>query len=186
MIAQLAYRVGCCLALLVLATAGLAAQKPVYESEPITHVATIQAIDKANRVVTLKGPQGNSVDLKVPDEMEGFNSLRVGDQVTATYFDAVIVRVRKPGDPAPSTQPETTVERKDRTPGSETRRTETRTVTVEAVDTKASLVRVKGPQGVLTYSVRDPKQLQALKVGDTIDITYYESLLVKVTRPQKD
>ena len=32
--------------------------------------------------------------------------------------------------------------------------------------------------------VRDPTQLQSVKVGDTIDVTYYESLLVKVGRAQ--
>ena len=32
--------------------------------------------------------------------------------------------------------------------------------------------------------VRDPTQLQGVKVGDTIDVTYYESLLVKVGRAQ--
>jgi hypothetical protein len=30
--------------------------------------------------------------------------------------------------------------------------------------------------------VIDPKQIQNLKMGDTVDITYYESLLVKVDR----
>ena len=34
-------------------------------------------------------------------------------------------------------------------------------------------------------AVTDPKQLQDLKVGDTVDLTYYESLLVKVGRPAK-
>jgi hypothetical protein len=33
--------------------------------------------------------------------------------------------------------------------------------------------------------VRDPKNLQGLKVGDTVDVTFYESLLVKVARPPK-
>jgi hypothetical protein len=36
---------------------------------------------------------------------------------------------------------------------------------------------------VLTMAVSDPKQLQTLEPGDTVDLTYYESLLVKVGRP---
>ena len=59
-------------------------------------------------------------------------------------------------------------------------------VTVEAVDMKAPSLRVKGPQGrVVTMTVADPKQLQNLKAGDTVDLTYFESLLVKVGRPAK-
>ena len=47
-------------------------------------------------------------------------------------------------------------------------------------------VTVKGPQGrVVALAVNDAKQLQNLKVGDTVDVTYYESLLVKVSRPSK-
>jgi hypothetical protein len=172
---------GWCAAFLILIAAGVVvAQQPADQSKPVTATATIEAIDKANRVVTLKGAGGNSVDVKAPDQMEGFNSLRVGDEVTATYYDAIVVYVRKPGETAPAStgEPSTT--------GSETRRERTFTVTIEAVDPKVPSVRVKGPQGrVLTMAVSDPKQLQNLKPGDTVDLTYYESLLVKVGRPAR-
>jgi hypothetical protein len=171
---------------LILTTTSLLAQQPALQSKPETITATIEAIDKASRVVTLKGPEGNSVDVKAPDQLEGFNSLRVGDEVTATYFAAVMIRARKPGDPVATGEPATTVRRTERTPGSDTRQERTFTVTVEAVDAKAPSLRVKGPQGrVATMAVADPKQLQNLKVGDTVDLTYYESLLVKVGRPAK-
>ena len=42
------------------------------------------------------------------------------------------------------------------------------TATVEAVD-----------------SAKNSKALQALKVGDTVDVTYFESLLINVARPKK-
>ena len=142
-------------------------------SKPVTVSATIEAIDPATRVVTLKGPEGNSVDVTAPEQMEGFKKLKVGDQVTATYFGALAVRVRKPGDPAPSTEPSTTTSRKERTPGSETRRQQTFTVTVEAVDPAAPSVTVKGPKGrVVTLAVSDPKNLENVKAGDTVDVTY--------------
>ncbi len=31
----------------------------------------------------------------------------------------------------------------------------------------------------------DAAQLQNLRTGDTVDVVYYESLLIKVERPQK-
>jgi hypothetical protein len=52
-----------------------AGQGPVSESTPVTRTATIEAIDKASRTVTLKGSQG-SVEIKVVDQMEGFNTLK--------------------------------------------------------------------------------------------------------------
>jgi hypothetical protein len=176
-----------CASLLSSSSLGASAQSSVSQSKPVTITATIEAIDQANRTVTLKGPKGNSVDVKAPEGMQGFKSLKVGDQVTVTYFEALAVQVRKPGDPAPApVPPSTTTTRQDRKPGSQTRREQTFSVSVEAVDATAPSITVKGPQGgVVTLKVRDPKQLQNVKAGDTLDVTYYESLLVKVARPPK-
>jgi Cu/Ag efflux protein CusF len=164
-----------------------AAQIPRVEAKPVTVTATIEAIDKDARVVTLKGPKGQSVDVKAPDAMEGFNTLRVGDQVSATYYEAIALQVRRPGDPARSQAPETTVRRQELKPGSETRRQQTVTATVDTVDGASSIVTVKRSDGrALTIPVADPTQLQNLKSGDTVDVTYYESLFVKVARPKKN
>jgi hypothetical protein len=163
-----------------------AAQGGVVESKPVTLTATIEAIDKANRTVTLKGPKGNSVEVKASEQMEGFNRLKVGDQVSATYFEAVVVELRKPGAPASTGKPVTTVMRKDRKPRAEARREQTFTVTIQAIDTAAASVTVKGPQGrVMSLQVNDPKQLQAVKAGDTVDLTYVESLLINVAPPPR-
>ena len=164
---------------------GAAAQMSVPESRPVTVTARIEAIDRENRIVRLKRPGADSFDVKMPADMEGFRTLKVGDVVSATYMEAVAVRVRKPGDPDPTAAPTTVTQRKEGTPGSETRRQQTFPVTVTAIDPKVPSITVKGPQGrVETMLVRDPTQLQGVKVGDTIDVTYYESLLVKVGRPQ--
>jgi len=178
-------RRGIGLLLFTLACAGTAAQGPVYESVAVTRTATIKSIDKTARVVTLKGEKGADVEVTVPSEMEGFNSLKVGDQVSATYYDAVALSLQKPGAPA-AAGPYTSVKRKDGTPGSETRKEQTFTATIDAIDPSAPSVRLKGPQGrVVTLAVRDPSQLKNLKVGDGIDVTYYQSLMVKIERPPK-
>lgn len=43
--------------------------------------ATITAIVADTRTVTLTGPAGNSMDVKVPEEQDGFKKLSVGDHV---------------------------------------------------------------------------------------------------------
>ena len=164
---------------------GLSAQRPAQESKPVTVTAIIRAIDKANRILTLKGPEV-TLDVKASGQMEGFDRLRVGDEVTATYFSAVMIRAHKPGDPLATGVPRTTINKAEGTPGSETERERTFTVTVDAVDTKASSLRVKAPKGeLMTVTVSDPRQLQDLKVGDTIDLTYFESVLIKIGRPAR-
>jgi hypothetical protein len=164
---------------------GGAAQQSIPESRPVTVNAKIEAIDRENRIVRLRRPGGEAVDVRVPGDLAAFRALKVGDVVSATYTEALAVRVRKPGDPAPAEAPTSVTQRKEGTPGSETRREQTFAVTVTAIDPKVPSITVKGPKGrVETMMVRDPTQLQGVKVGDTIDVTYYESLLVKVGRTQ--
>jgi hypothetical protein len=150
--------------------------------KPVTLTATIEKIDAKTRTVTLKGKQGN-LEVAVAEDMQGFNTLKVGDVVTATYYEALALQIRRPGDPPASTTPIVTSQRKEGSPNSERRRQQTFTVSIEAIDLTAETVRVKGPAGrVLTVVAADPKQLQRLKVGDQVDVTYYETLLVEVKK----
>ena len=177
----------CWVALLsVLPAVAGARQTQLAQSKPTTVTATIEAIDKANRTVTLKRSNGTSVEIKIAPEMQGFNTLKVGDQVTATYFEATAVNVRKPGDPAPSTDPTTVIQRKERAPGSETRRQQTLRFTIRSIDAKTPSLTVADAQNhSVTLTVQDPTRLETLKVGDTVDVTYFESLMVSVSRPPK-
>jgi hypothetical protein len=163
-----------------------AGQKPVSQSTTVALTATIESIDKANRTVTLKKTDGSSLEVAAEAEMQGFNTLKVGDQVTATYYEAVLVSLSKPGTPAPPAEPVTAIQRKERKPGSESRRQQTFRVTVESIDLKTPSLTVKGPKGrTEVLKVQEPKALQNIKAGDTVDVTYFESLLVNVSRPPK-
>ena len=59
--------------------------------------ATITAIDKAKRDVTLKGPQGNLFDVTAGPEVKNFDKLKVGDQVDMKYVEAVTMELKKGG-----------------------------------------------------------------------------------------
>ncbi len=68
-------------------------QKPAgVEMEEITVVATIEAIDKAQQLVTLKGAAGNSKTVKArnPENLEKVN---VGDKVMITYTTVLGISV---------------------------------------------------------------------------------------------
>jgi hypothetical protein len=159
----------------------------VYESKPTTLTATVVLVEKGSRIVTLKTSAGNWLHVTAPDEMEGFDTLKVGDVVTATYFKAVAVRLRKPGDAPPPAAPTTIVRRKDDTPGSRTMREQSVRATVATVDPSAPSLEVKTADGeVRSLEVTDAAQLKNIKAGDTLDVTYYESLLVSVAHPKKD
>jgi hypothetical protein len=59
-------------------------------------VATVMEIDAKQRLVTVKGPKGGVVTLKVPPEMKAFDSLKKGDKISAVYSEAIAVSVRTP------------------------------------------------------------------------------------------
>jgi Cu/Ag efflux protein CusF len=174
------------LVLALAAATSLLAQKAIYESEAKVVTATIEAIDKASRVVTLKTEAGSRLHVTAPPEMEGFNRLKVGDLVSARYFEAIAVRLARPGSPPPTGTPTTSIRRKDDVPGSETMRERTIRATITSVDAAAPSLMVRTSDGVeRAMAVTDKSQLNALKAGDQIDVTFYESRLVSVERPKK-
>lgn len=58
-----------------------------------TVLADVIAVDGKNKVVTLRGPDGHTVDLKVNDP-EQIKNIKAGDQVEAVYTQATAVSVQ--------------------------------------------------------------------------------------------
>jgi hypothetical protein len=47
-------------------------------------------------------------------------------------------------------------------------------------------VTIKGPRGnEETIKVKDPKNLQGVKVGDLVELTYAQALAVSLDKPEK-
>ena len=57
----------------------------------------------------------------------------------------------------------------------------TATVTVNAIDTKVPSVTITAADGAkMSFKVENPKNLEGVKVGDKVDITYTQALVVNV------
>lgn len=159
------------------------APKPIQESDVTTVHATVEAIDQANRLLTLKGEKGRTVTVKVPPEVERFSAMKVGDVVTARYIESVAVRVVVPGEPAP---PDAAVDlgvtpRPGEKPGTTIADKIDVKVKVQAIDKGVPSLTILTPTGnSLSLKVKDPKRLEKLKVGDDINVTYTEALLLTV------
>ena len=51
---------------------------------------------------------------------------------------------------------------------------------------KAHTVTIKGPEGrTETITAKDPRNLDAAKVGDLVEITYKQALAVSLEKPAK-
>jgi Cu/Ag efflux protein CusF len=168
----------------VLAAAPLAwAQKPVTESATVEMTATIEAIDHDNRVITLKDKDGNTESILAGPQMKRFDELKVGQTVTFRYHESVALQIRKPGEAAAPTAAgkETLVRGQGAKPSATVSRQDTATVTVKSIDTKVPSVTVATEEGhVLSMKVNDRKNLEGVKVGDRVEITYTVALAIAV------
>ena len=137
--------------------------------------ATVQAIDLEKRLVTLKGPKGEKKTIAVGPEARNLPQLKVGDLVTVKYYESMAVEVIKPGDATGAGQSSAIVRAKPgERPGGMATRTATVTATVTAIDKKKGTVTLKGPEGnLVTAKAEDPKNLDKIKVGDELLITYH-------------
>src|SRR5262252_9068522 len=55
--------------------------------------ARVEAIDYADREVALKGPKGNIVAVRVADDVQGLENVKVGDTVTVAYARALALEM---------------------------------------------------------------------------------------------
>jgi Cu/Ag efflux protein CusF len=161
----------------------LRADTPVVKTESIEETATIEAIDKTGRTITLKNKDGETETVYAGPQVKRFDELKVGDTVTFQYYESRAVQIRRPGDPAPEkggSMIKTTPGVGAR-PGGTVARQHTETVTVKAIDAKTPAVTVVSSKGhVMSYRVEDKENLKKIKVGDTIDVTYTEAVLINV------
>lgn len=71
-----------------------AGAKPGAEISSTTQIsATIDNIDKQTREVTLTKPDGSKTEVKVPEDVKKFDSLKKGDQVVVSATEALAIEV---------------------------------------------------------------------------------------------
>lgn len=152
----------------------------IAESQQLT--ATITAVDKAKRLVTLKGPEGNSVVIQAAPAVKNFDQLKAGDLVVVNYVEALTLELKKGGG-----QIREKIEREDTVaakpgekPGVATGRQVTVIADVIAVDAAKQTIRLKGPQRTIDLKVRDPNQFKLVKVGDQVEAKFTEAVALAV------
>jgi hypothetical protein len=161
------------------------ATKPkTQEATVVTVRGTVEAIDKEKQTVTLKGPK-RTLTLQVRDPKK-LEAIKVGDPVVAKYTEAIAFEVKKPGTATPgvSAQQTVTTSKPGETPAGAISEQVSVTVTIVAIDKKAGTVTIKGPDGnTETVKARNPKNLDAVKVGDLVEITYTRALALSLDKP---
>jgi len=144
--------------------------------------ATIIAIDRTTRDITLKGPKGNRVTVTAGPEVKNFDQINVGDKVHARYVDALVLELKHGNDLAVTRTDESSA--KGAAPGAQPHGVAGRRITVVAdvvaVDRQTQIVTLRGPELTVDMKVTDPNQLKRIQKGDQVYATYTQALAMVV------
>ncbi len=148
--------------------------------------ATVTAIDKATRIVTLKGPK-QTFDVVAGDEVKNFDQIKVGDVVTAKYVEALTLELKKTTvKPDVKADAAAVAAAPGGKPGGAVGAQITAIATVVGIDQANSTISLKGPKGkVVALKVKNQDHFKVVKMGDQVEVKYTEALAIAVTPAAK-
>ena len=166
-------------ALLLPLGSAMQAQTKTLPGEMVTVTATVEAVNASTRTITLKSPKGVYADVVVPDTVTKFSEIKVGDKITAKYDDNIVLRLKRPGEAAVDSIDDGVTKATGVKPGATAATQRTITATITEIDRKAPSITFSGPNNWKYSSrVEDKKALAKVNVGDKVDITWTDALLV--------
>jgi Cu/Ag efflux protein CusF len=162
------------------------APKPVIRGDAVTVTAVIVAIDSTNRLITLTDDEGLTETIAAGPEVKRFNELKVGDKVTFRYYESVVYSIQPPGSKPPVAAATGMVRSTGPRPGGTMSEQQTVVVTIQAIDLAIPSVTIKTEKGeTMSFKVEDKKNMEGVKVGDKVQITYTRALAISVETPKK-
>jgi hypothetical protein len=163
----------------------------------ITMVATVEEIDVDNQLITVVGPNGNSIVVQIKPEHLAL--IKVKDKVTISYADEMAVALRRSAGPPKATAnpiaqletgdmnmtPPTIAQQTDvdATPDGATNFTTTElTVTVAAVNHRKRTITFDGPGGVRRTIFIGPavQGLEQVEAGDEVVLLITRAVAIDI------
>jgi translation initiation factor IF-1 len=152
------------------------------KSEMVTVPVTIEDVDKRNRTMTVRTPDGERITVATPGELKELEKVKKGDKVEIDYYQAVAVSLMPPGSTAEA--PQTTTAQASNPNHKMGARQVTGSAEVVSVNKTNNTVKLKNASGKThTVSVQEPamqRKLQSIAPGDVVQVTYTEAVAVKV------
>ena len=170
-------------AVLVSAAGAAMAQSKTFTTTVKNESGVIEAIETQTRTITLKKADGTYVNVVAGEDIKRFAELKVGDKVSAKYYENLVIRLKQPGEPDVDTGAKGTTGAEGALPGGTKAKQRTITATITNINTTTPSITFTGPNGWKYESrVQDPAALSKVKVGDKVDIVWTDALLVSVER----
>lgn len=159
-----------------------AAQAVIANVPPIHVQAKIVGIDRASRIVTLRGPRSNDLDIALSRQVGNFDQLNVGDTVDVLYKNALLVTAEKVTgkDKGIRKRVDTNVYVPASSGYDAARQVEVQ-ATVLRINAKKREVTLRGAYQTVTVDATPDVDLKTLKVGDMIHAVFISAYATQVT-----
>lgn len=160
-------------------------EQGIDEVDVVNATATVEKVDLAKRKVSLVFDDGKKKTLRVDKSVRNLGQVKVGDHLTLTYAEEIVILVGKTKETAGAKDAGlVSIAPKGSKPGSVMAETTSLTAKVLSVDTQERHVVLEEPDGK-EKTVKLSKKvsnLDQLKAGETIDMVVTEELVIEVTR----
>jgi hypothetical protein len=158
------------------------AQSVLANAEPVHVQAKIVGIDRGARIVTLRGPRGNDLDIGLSQQVSNFDQLNVGDTVDVLYKNALLVTADKVTgkDKGIRKRVDTNVYLPASSGYDAARQVEVQ-ATVKHINAKKREVTLRGAYQTVTVEATPDIDLKTLKVGDTIHAVFVSAYATQIT-----
>jgi len=151
--------------------------------EAIKVTAVVTAVDQKNRIVTLRGPEGNEFSVLADAAVKNFPQIKVGDNLVVEYIQAVALDFQKgDGIRMMSSIDDSARAKAGARPGAAALSKVTVVSNIWAVNQAKGTVLVRGPFGHFAeVKLKDPALLAGVKVGDQMKVTYTDAVAIGFT-----
>ena len=153
-----------------------------------TRTATVESVDREERLVTLKTAEGKTRTIQVGGDAVNFDQVEPGDQVRATVAESVAVSIDK-ADAAPRPGDRATIitTAKGGKPGMIIAATKRVVGKIDSIDPEQRLVSLTPADGgkALKFKATPGLDIAALKAGDQVQARVTDSLAIVVEKPAK-
>ena len=164
--------------LIALAAVCASAQETVQISETQEISAAIVAVDQEQRLITVRGPQGNITTIEAGADVRNLAQVEVGDTIRIVYEEAYIATLTGAEMASPVTDVTVGAARAEpgARPGAAVGAMSTISVTIESIGPEGRSATFRGPDGRLeAIDVRREEGREfarGLNPGDVVQITY--------------
>lgn len=149
--------------------------------------ALVTAVDQKNRILTLKGPEGNEFAVLVDARVKNLPQVKVGDMLAVDYIQSVALDFQKgDGIRMATVLDDSATAKAGQKPGAAALTRVTVVSNIWALDPAKGTVLVRGPYGHFAeVKLKDPQMLTGVKVGDQMKVTFTQAVAIGFEKASK-